>query len=158
MKICITGHRPNKLYGYDLSHPKWIELEQKIKKILIENNCTEAISEMALGVDTIFAIAALELRKEGHNIRLHCAIPCKNQSGNWSSKDKKLYDCILSKADEVMLVSNEEYTPWLMQKRNKYMVDNSDIVTAVWDGSKSGAANCIEYAKKNDKKIIYVTP
>ena len=152
MKICITGHRPNKLYGYDLSDPKWVALEKQLKQLLIENNCTEAISGMALGVDTIFAIAALELKNEGYNIKLHCAIPCKNQSGNWSSKDKKLYDCILSKADEVMLVSNEEYTPWLMQKRNKYMVDNSDIVIAVWDGSKSGTANCIEYAKKMIKK------
>lgn len=98
MKICITGHRPNKLYGYDLSDPKWVVLEKQLKQLLIENNCTEAISGMALGVDTIFAIAALELKNEGYNIKLHCAIPCKNHSNQWNKKDRQLYNYILSKA------------------------------------------------------------
>lgn len=158
MRICITGHRPNKLYGYDLSDPKWVALEKQLKKLLIENNCTEAISGMALGVDTIFAIAALELRNKRYNIKLHCAIPCKNHSNRWNKKDRRLYNYILSKADAVKLVSKEEYKPYLMQKRNEYMVDNSNIVIAVWDGSKSGTANCIEYAKSKHKKIIYIKP
>jgi len=158
MKICITGHRPNKLYGYDLSDPKWVALEKQLKQLLIENNCTEAISGMALGVDTIFAIAALELKNEGYNIKLHCAIPCKNHSNQWNKKDRQLYNYILSKADAVKLVSKEEYKPYLMQKRNEYMVDNSNIVIAVWDGSKSGTANCIEYAKSKHKEIIYIKP
>lgn len=108
--------------------------------------------------DTIFAIAALELKNEGYNIKLHCAIPCKNHSNQWNKKDRQLYNYILSKADAVKLVSKEEYKPYLMQKRNEYMVDNSDIVIAVWDGSKSGTANCIEYAKSKHKEIIYIKP
>ena len=48
MKICITGHRPNKLHGYDLSDPKLVALEKQLKQLLIESNCTEAISGMAL--------------------------------------------------------------------------------------------------------------
>ena len=71
MKIAVTGHRPNKLYGYNLNNKKNIELKEKFKKILIENNCTEAITGMALGVDTIFALAVLELKSEGYNIKLH---------------------------------------------------------------------------------------
>lgn len=64
MKICVTGHRPNKLYGYDLTDDRWIVLKEKFKQILIDNNCDEAITGMALGVDTIFAYAVLELKKE----------------------------------------------------------------------------------------------
>lgn len=45
-----------------------------------------------------------------------------------------------------------------MQKRNEYMVDHSDKVIAVWDGSKSGTKNCIDYAKKVGKDIIFVQP
>lgn len=65
MKIAVTGHRPNKLYGYNLNNKKNIELKEKFKEILIENNCTEAITGMALGVDTIFALSVLELKTEG---------------------------------------------------------------------------------------------
>jgi uncharacterized phage-like protein YoqJ len=45
-----------------------------------------------------------------------------------------------------------------MQKRNEYMVDNSDIVIAVWDGSKGGTYNCVKYAEKLGKKIIVINP
>lgn len=67
MKICVTGHRPNKLYGYNLADVRWQNLKGLFKRILKENNCTEAITGMALGVDTVFALAVLELKDEGYN-------------------------------------------------------------------------------------------
>ena len=158
MKMCVTGHRPNKLYGYDLTDDRWIALKEDFKQILIENKCDEAITGMALGVDTIFAYAVLELKEDGHDIKLHCAVPCMNFSGKWNIYDRVKYRNIISLADTVKLVSDEEYKPYLMQKRNEYMVDHSDKVIAVWDGSKSGTKNCINYAKKVGKDIIFVQP
>lgn len=158
MKIAVTGHRPNKLYGYNLNNKKNIELKKKFKEILIENNCTEAITGMALGVDTIFALAVLELKDEGYNIKLHCAIPCRNHSCKWIKESVDLYNDILNKADIVKLVTDEEYKPYLMHKRNEYMVDLADKVIAVWNGSKSGTANCVNYAKRKGKEIIYINP
>lgn len=158
MKICVTGHRPNKLYGYNLADVRWQNLKGLFKRILKENNCTEAITGMALGVDTVFALAVLELKDEGYNIKLHCAIPCKNHSCKWIKESIDQYNNILSKADTVKLVSDNEYKPWLMQKRNEYMVDLADKVIAVWDGSKGGTANCVKYAEKVGKEIIKVNP
>ena len=44
-----------------------------------------------------------------------------------------------------------------MQKRNKYMVDQSDLVIAVWDGKKVGGTwNTIKYAKSKEKQVIYI--
>lgn len=158
MKICVTGHRPGKLYGYNLSDYRWQKLKEQFKQILKENNCDEAITGMALGVDTVFAIAVLDLKKEGYDIKLHCAIPCRNHSCKWSTLDRKRYDVILSVADIIKLVSDEEYKPWLMQKRNEYMVNLSDKIIAVWNGSKSGTQNCIKYATKLGKEIIRIEP
>ena len=158
MKICVTGHRPNKLYGYNLSNPRWQRLKEHFKSILKENNCDEAITGMALGVDTVFALAVLELKAEGCDIKLHCAIPCRNHSCKWIKESVDLYNDILSKADTVKLVSDEEYKPWLMKKRNEYMVDLADKVIAVWGGSKGGTANCVNYAEKVGKEIIRIEP
>lgn len=158
MKICVTGHRPNKLYGYDMTDDRWITLKEKFKQILLDNNCDEAITGMALGVDTIFAYAVLELKDDGYDIKLHCAVPCRKFSNKWDKYNKAMYRHILHLADTVKLVSEEEYKPYLMQKRNEYMVDHSDKVIAVWDGSKSGTKNCIDYAKKVGKDIIYIQP
>lgn len=158
MKINVTGHRPNKMYGYNLKDAKWIELKNKFKEILKQNNCTEAISGMALGVDTVFALAVLELKNEDYPIKLHCAIPCKNHSCKWTKESIDLYNEILSKADIVKLVSDEEYKPWLMQKRNEYMVNLADKVIAVWDGTDGGTGNCVKYANKVKKDIIRILP
>lgn len=157
--ICVTGHRPNKLYGYNLTDSKYVELKNTFKKFLIDKNCREGISGMALGVDTVFALAILELKDEGYDIKLHCAIPCQNQSCNWFNKaDIDRYNFILSKADITTLVTDKPYSPYLMTIRNNFMVDKSDIVLSVWDGTSGGTANCVEYATKKMVKRYNINP
>lgn len=158
MKICVTGHRPNKLYGYNIFNEQWTRLKELFKGLLKEYKCTEAITGMALGVDTVFALAVLELKNEGYDIQLHCAIPCKNHSCKWTVESINLYNTILSKADTVKLVSEEAYTPYLMQKRNEYMVNLADKVIAVWDGTRGGTYNCVMYAKSQNTPIIRIKP
>ena len=46
--VCVTGHRPGKLYGYDLTVPNWLALKEKFKSLLVELECDEAITGMAL--------------------------------------------------------------------------------------------------------------
>lgn len=158
-KICVTGHRPDKLYGYDLSDIRYLFLKQRIKKYLIEQNCTEGITGMALGVDMIFALAVIDLKDEGYDIKLHCAIPCLGHTSKWFDKKSiELYNYILSRADMVKIVSEKPYDRYVMQTRNMYMVDNADMVLAVWNGSNGGTKNCIDYAKNKNKEITYFNP
>lgn len=146
MKIAITGHRPGKLYGYSLSDSKYTILKEKLKMILKKYKATTAYTGMALGTDMIFANAVLDLKKEGVDIRLVAVLPCVNQDKKWSKKDQKRYHEILQAADEVFLLSEEEYSPELMRIRNRWLVDHADMLIAVWDGSNSGTSNCIRYA------------
>lgn len=154
ISICATGHRPNKLYGYNYNEPRWQILKAWFKEELIKRKCTNAITGMALGVDQIFALAVLELKIEGYDIRLVCAVPCRNQQNKWPYQSQRIYNDIIAKADEVVLVTNMPYHPFLMQKRNEWMVDHSNTILAVWDGTDGGTKNCIEYAKKKNKLII----
>lgn len=158
MKVAVTGHRPNKMFGYDIYNDQWCQLKESFKKILLDLDCEEAITGMALGVDTVFALAVLELKDEGYNIKLHCAIPCKFHSSKWPIESQKLYDDILSRADTVFLVTNTTYKPYTMQVRNEYMVDLADLVIAVWDGSAGGTYNCLDYARRCKKRIIRINP
>jgi len=43
-----------------------------------------------------------------------------------------------------------------MNKRNEYLVENSDVLLAYFNGEKGGTENTIKYAKLKNKKIIYV--
>lgn len=162
MIFAVTGHRPSKLkdlgYTYDLRDPKWQDLKTKIKKFIAQYSCEEFYTGMALGVDQIAALAIIELKEEGKNIRLHAAIPCANQEKKWPYASQMLYKAILSKADTISFVSNEEYTPWCMQKRNEFMVDRADMILAIWDGSSGGTKNCVDYAEKKNKLIHKMRP
>ena len=58
-------------------------------------------------------------------------------------------------ADKVTIV-NDSYTPDCYYKRNKYMVDKSDLLLAVYSES-GGTAYTIKYAAKTDKPIRIIT-
>lgn len=146
MDIVVTGHRPGKLYGYNLSAPEYTILKEKLKMTLRKYKATTAYTGMALGTDTIFANAVLDLKKEGMDIRLVAVVPCANQDKKWSKKDQKRYQEILQAADEVVQLSEEEYRPELMRIRNRWLVDHAEMLIAVWDGSNSGTSNCVHYA------------
>lgn len=162
LKIAITGHRPNKLWGYDIYTPNYIELGRRIKNAILENSVNhseiELISGMALGVDTVFALIALKLKSKDSRFSLHCAIPCKNHSSNWFGESVKQYNHIIGSADSVQLVTDTDYTPSCMQLRNQYMVDRCDLLIAVWDKTPGGTANCVRYAQEIGKPIVFINP
>lgn len=168
--VCFTGHRPNKLPGgYDYNSKKNKQLsfilENKILE-LIEKDYKHFICGGALGVDQIAFEVLCSLRDSGCNITIEIAIPFENQAGNWTQESKDIYYSQLIRANKLTHVDkipaynkNFEigtYHPAKMEMRNRYMVDNSDIVIAVHDGSKGGTFNCIAYAKKNKKDIVLI--
>ena len=158
MKICcVTGNRPQKFpweYGEGEAHKKYlVEMTRQIEN-LIESGYTYFISGGAIGVDTDFAEAVLQAKKQHKDILLEIAVPCRNQDLKWSNDDKKRYEKILKSADIVNILS-ESYTSFCMQKRNEYMVNKSDLVIAFWNGEESGGTwNTINYAKRNGKQIL----
>ena len=156
--IAFTGHRPNKLFGYDTSHKAYRKIKNDIKTFIKQNQINNAITGMALGYDQVAADAVIELKNEGYNINLEAAIPCRGHSSKWPKPSQEHYDEILKNCDKVTIVTDEDYTPKVMQIRNEYMVDNADIILGLWDGSKGGTANCIKYAKEKGKPVCIANP
>lgn len=162
LKICFTGHRPKGLpWGYDETKESCILFKNVMFSIIekaIINGYTYFISGMALGIDMICAEIVLELKKKYKNVVLECAIPCINQEKQWPISAQERYKKILHKADIVHYVSKEEYLNSCMNDRNKYMVEQSDVVIAVWNGKPSGTGNTVKMAKLSGKKIKVVNP
>jgi uncharacterized phage-like protein YoqJ len=150
MIIAGTGHRPNKLGGY--SEDNFKRLVAIGEKWLKEFDTTKVISGMALGWDQALAQAAINL-----NIPLIAAIPFKNQDKVWQYNSKKYYKELLSKAFEINNVSGmDDYKVQYMQRRNEWMVDNCDILLAMFDGTEGGTANCVRYAELKNKKLLNI--
>lgn len=162
MRISVTGHRPKDLFGYDLRHPGYDIMKnffyKKFDELALSGKFT-AISGGAQGVDQIFAWCAVKWQAKNpgllHNL---LAMPCAGQSSKWPLAGQKSFENLRKRMDEV-IVLQEFYTPDCMDKRNQYMVNNSDIVLAVWTGkAKGGTANCVRYADKVGKNIIVLHP
>lgn len=155
MIYAATGHRPNKLGNeYDLVGPYSEYIRGELKTILRNMKPEKVISGMALGVDTLWALVALEL-----NIPVIAAIPFEGQERMWPAKSRSLYNLILTdKRVTKHVVCEGGYAAWKMQKRNEWMVDNCDILVAVWDGTFGGTGNCVAYAKSVDKGILRINP
>ena len=155
---CVTGHRPS---GFPWIYGKENQSQATYKKILCEiidwyiseNDVTDFISGMALGADMDFAATFLLLREKYPYIRLHCAIPCRDQTRLWKEPYISLYNNILRQADSSVILS-ESYTRTCMLERNRYMVDKSDYVFAIWNGERKGGTwYTMEYAKKLKRPV-----
>ncbi len=157
MIVAFTGHRPEKIGGYNLPNPKYISICKKIEAALKELQPERAISGMALGIDQWAAHICTKL-----SIPFTAAIPFLGQENVWPDQSKKVYRAILAKAHDQVIVTEGGYSAHKLQLRNEWMVDQlvnpDDVLIAVWDGSKGGTGNCVAYAEKVNKKIYRIEP
>lgn len=157
--IGVTGHRPEKLYGYDLTEPRWIKLKGLFKNILLKEKATAGVTGMALGTDQVFAMSVLELKEQGCDIKLVTMLPFKEYSCKWPMESQILFKNILDKADKINYVySSLPNVGHSLQKRNEALVDVVRKLICVWDSSPSGTKRCIEYADSNGVPLIPVNP
>lgn len=149
---CFTGHRPDKLpWGTDEHDPRCLVCKEKIRQALewaYAQGVRHFIGGMARGADLYFAEEVLKLREKYPEITLECARPCESQANRWPEKEKLRYQEILNHCDIETLVQYS-YDRGCMMRRNRYMVDHSGWLIAVYDGvPKGGTAQTLAYALK----------
>ncbi len=146
---CFTGHRPEKLgrSERDISS----DIDREIRDA-ITDGYTTYITGMSRGVDIWAAEIVLQLRSEGYHLKLICAIPHPGFEKRWSQAWQQRYRNICSQADLVRVISNG-YHPGVYQRRNRWMVDHSARVIAVYTGQPGGTKNTIDYAVRMDVPV-----
>ncbi len=149
---CFTGHRDIPLAERRLISSK---LKETINDLIKTKGVTAFRCGGALGFDTIAALYVLEIKNEYPEIKLIIDVPHRNQSNVWREYDKHTYNYILSNADKVNVMS-EIYYKGCMQKRNRFMVDNSDYVVAYVKRASGGSYYTAAYAESLDKNVIYI--
>ena len=154
---CFTGHRPVRLpWGTNENDPRCASLKEQLASTLdgiYESGYRHYICGMAIGCDTYFAEAVLNLKALHPDITLEAAVPCDNQSERWNRIQKQRYDSLIQRCDCVTYVSHA-YTPGCMMKRNEYMIDSSSLLLACFNGRSSGTMNTILYAERSGVKTI----
>ena len=158
---CFTGHRPNKLpWRNDESDPRCVALKERISDILsalYSGGIRHFICGMAVGCDTYFAEAVFKLRNEHDDVTVEAALPFEGQANNWTVYQRARYFHDVSACDYETLLQ-KEYTRDCYLNRNRYMVDNSSVLVAVYDGSRGGTMHTVNYAMKRGLEIIRLVP
>ncbi|AEO93337.1 GTP-binding domain [Bacillus phage G] len=167
VSISFTGHRPDKIGNYGENEEEfqlvynW--LDQTIEKMIQRFDYVRFISGGAQGVDLWAAEIILEKKKlhTNKNIKLTMAIPYKGFGERWPDEVKQQFYKLVSLADETIYVHKGSFDAvgnYILQVRNEWMVNHSDLIIAVWDGSNGGTRNCFKYAESRKKRILRFNP
>jgi len=150
MIVAGTGHRPEN------AEDETIVRTKARVKLQYTEGVTSFICGMAAGFDLWAGDEALNLGLE--------VIAARPWAGHtWRKSDRELYERVLAGASRVVnVVESEDYPGvYVYHARDKWMVDNADVVMAYWNGwEKGGTYGTVEYARKKKKPItnIYMSP
>lgn len=160
LTVCFSGHRPQKLpWGDNEDDARCRATKLRLISCVFaayERGYRRFISGMAEGVDVMAAEAVLKLRELYPDVQLECALPYPNaENGTGELRARRLG--VIRRADSVSIAS-PEYNSYCMHKRNRYMVDSSTLLIAVYSGERGGTDKTIEYAKQRGLEIVLIDP
>lgn len=144
MIVGVSGHR-------NLINPSMAKAVAKTALAMLEPK--KVLTGMALGWDTIIAELCIEM-----SIPFVAAVPFHGQELKWPKEQQSHYHNLLSKAESVWIGSSK-FSKKAFFVRNCYIVDNSDIILAAFDGRKHGGTwHAIQYAVSQNKEVAKVWP
>jgi len=148
MKIaCVTGHR------YITNNSINRKATNHLIKLAVESGYTKFLVGMSRGADFLFAEVLM-----GRKLNWTAIIPCTNQTHLWNYQDKDKHKSLIDKADD-MIILHDNYQHGVMHYRNEYMVDNSEMLLAIYDDSgKGGTYHTVNLALKKHKQILQFNP
>lgn len=167
VSISLTGHRPDKLAGYDLSQAYYGRLRNRLIRIiersLAKYEVVECHSGMALGADTVWAQAIVHCQQQygSDRIRFIAEIPDYNQPSRWPKKSQDEWNRLMAFADSVNTYQKNDGRSYayVLNQRNIGMITACDILIAIYDGvSTGGTANGVRDGKRLGKWITHIDP
>jgi hypothetical protein len=116
------------------------------------------VCSLAAGADQLFASLILE-----HGGRLHIIIPSEGYETTFSEPhDLNQFRSLLQRADAVEKLTYSEPSEDAFFAAGHRVVDNSDLLLAVWDGQpakgKGGTSDIVEYARRRGSKVEVIWP
>lgn len=150
--VAFTGHRTYR--GEALR-----ELDLTVEQLTREGY-TDFLCGMALGFDMAAAESVMRMRTllPGRTIRLTAVVPFRGQASHFGSAERSRYHRILESADRVICLA-ESYSPDCYMRRNDFLVDNSTVTVAWYDGAHVGGTHyTVQRARRRACRIINLRP
>lgn len=144
----ITGHR-------ELENIDWVKT--KMQELIYELKIIYGYTCLAVGADQLFAELLIV-----NNIKFTAVIPCTNYEATFEKETLDYFLLSKNMASKLIELNNNQPSEKAFNEGGKTVVDNSEIIIAVWNGDEAkglgGTADIVHYAKQLDKKIIHLNP
>ncbi|WP_248581590.1 hypothetical protein [Nocardioides sp. InS609-2] len=153
-KVAITGHRPKAMTPAQLGWAH-VAIARATWRLRSTYGAQCAISGMALGADTIFAVSALACGMD-----LHAYIPFEAQPDVWPEADRQLWHHLRARAAREVLVGGIEYEVRMLHARNDAMIQDADLVVALLrsDATKGGTFSAVKKTAQAGKPMLMLDP
>ena len=160
-RCAFTGYRPTKMpFGYDENCPLALDFKKRLHEtieILILQGYRHLISGGAQGMDLMAAETVIELREEFPDITLEIAVPYEGQAAKWPAAYKARWQRCIQEADMVTIIS-DRFTKGCFFQRNRYMVQQADLLLACYDGQEGGTKMTVDYARMYGCPVCLLPP
>jgi uncharacterized phage-like protein YoqJ len=160
-RCAFTGYRPQKMpFGFNEADPRCVEFKARLLDTiegLIGKGYVHFISGGAMGMDMFAAEAVMELKAKYPWIILEMVSPFDAQAAKWSPEYQARHARLFAEADMVTMISHA-YTKSCLFLRNRYMVDNADLLLAAFDGKPGGTAMTVGYAQQTGIPVQTIMP
>ncbi|MET9227704.1 hypothetical protein [Lentzea sp. NPDC003310] len=149
-RLAITGHR-------GLSADLEAEVDRMIRAAVAATGSVVGVSCLADGADAVFAQAVLDAGGA-----LVAVLPAARYREALPELYRPVYDRLLARAGKVVQLEFITPDPHAYMEAGKRMVDESDVLLAVWDGlpgrGPGGTADVVAYARSRGVPVTVLWP
>ena len=155
---CFSGHR-SVHYDMDFSHMGSV-MQAVLKKALhsaIDDGYRVFYGGLAQGFDIIAAeMVVKEKRARGDGaLRLVSVAPFRGQEMKWGRRWRARHDQVLKASDEI-IVLNDSFVRGCYHERNRFLVDNAQLLIGFYSGRSGGTMHTFEYAREKGIGIVNI--
>lgn len=167
MQTCaITGHRPTRFkFKYNENDSRCKRLKRRLREQFVElynQGVRRFLVGGALGVDMWSGeiLLKMKLEPEYSDLELVVVLPYPGHDERWDERSKKRLAFLIEHSTEHITVGQKAWRDSFIQ-RNRYLVDHSDCLLAVYDNERSirsGTGMTVHYAEKKKLSIAIIHP
>ena len=148
--VAFTGHRPEKIAAGDQEDSARVQrIKQELREAIIgkiEAGCNCFLSGMAMGA---------ELKPLYPQILLTAVIPFAGQADRFPEMWRRRYDTVLAGCDYVTVLS-DSYYKGCFRARNQWLLDHSEHLIAVFNGSRGGTMQTLNDALLSGHRVVVI--
>lgn len=138
-----------------LTKAKKEEINKKFSEALLKIKEKMGVTSFIMGLEEGAELLSAEQLLLNGDCSLECALAFEEQSSSYSHKERERFFTILEKCNKITLTSQKRDFG-CKNKRDRYMIEKSDIVLCFWDKYSPYTGELLQYAAALDKAIYYI--